>query len=145
MSIVRAAKHCANWRDGRCDTCGVPWQHFDVMPDFSCPHFRVRGRDYTSEADFYMGQFSPEWAKQKEISIVSAIFDALVKVGFGSVAKTHSLAFELQNELTAAGFMVVPIVPTDKMVITGGEAQSKSIGSWGEPKLVWQAMLTAVE
>lgn len=31
--------------------------------------------------------------------------------------------------------------PTGEMSCAGGEAQQQSIGSWGEPKLVWRAMI----
>lgn len=49
------------------------------------------------------------------------------------------------SAIEAAGYAVVPTIPTDKMVIAGGEAQSRSIGSWGEPKLVWQNMIDAAK
>jgi hypothetical protein len=38
----RVARNCANWAGGRCETCGVQWQYFDVNGDFACPHFKVR-------------------------------------------------------------------------------------------------------
>lgn len=31
--------------------------------------------------------------------------------------------------------------PTEAMSVAGGEAQQQSIGSWGEPKVVWRAMI----
>lgn len=49
------------------------------------------------------------------------------------------------SALDAAGYAVVPTIPTDKMVIAGGEAQSRSTGSWGEPKLVWKNMIDAAK
>lgn len=45
--------------------------------------------------------------------------------------------------LTAAGFAVVPVEATGKMVIAGGEAQTQSLGSWGAPDVAWRAMLKA--
>ena len=33
--------------------------------------------------------------------------------------------------------------PTTKMIIAGGEAQTRSIGSYGEPEVVWWAMIDA--
>lgn len=30
------ARHCENWRDGTCGTCGVPWQYFEVGADYVC-------------------------------------------------------------------------------------------------------------
>jgi hypothetical protein len=33
------AINCANWRDGRCESCGVQSQFFEVGAEFRCPHF----------------------------------------------------------------------------------------------------------
>ena len=35
----RVAARCTHWTNGRCETCGVPWQHFEVDAAFKCPHF----------------------------------------------------------------------------------------------------------
>lgn len=40
--------------------------------------------------------------------------------------------------------VVVPRVATEAMKWAGGDAQSKSIGSYGEPDVVWRAMIAAV-
>ena len=45
--------------------------------------------------------------------------------------------------LEAAGFVIVPKEATDDMTIAGGEAQSTSIGSWGEPGVAYRAMIGA--
>lgn len=37
------AKNCANWKDGTCEACGVPWQYFEVSADFKCKNFKRRG------------------------------------------------------------------------------------------------------
>lgn len=37
------AKNCANWKDGTCEACGVPWQYFEVGADFKCKNFKRRG------------------------------------------------------------------------------------------------------
>ena len=34
------AANCINWRNGRCDMCGVQWQGCEVSADFRCQHFR---------------------------------------------------------------------------------------------------------
>lgn len=47
--------------------------------------------------------------------------------------------------LSAAGYVIVPREPTDAMTLAGGEAQQTSIGSWGEPALVWRHMLAALQ
>lgn len=36
------AKNCANWKDGTCETCGVPWQYFEVSADYKCKNFKRR-------------------------------------------------------------------------------------------------------
>lgn len=43
---AHVARNCANWNDGRCESCGVQWQDCEVGPDFKCPHFmeRTNGR-----------------------------------------------------------------------------------------------------
>lgn len=38
----RLARNCANYSDGRCEICGVPWQYFECGPDYKCPHFTAR-------------------------------------------------------------------------------------------------------
>lgn len=38
----RVSRNCANWTDGRCQSCGAQWQDMEVGPDFKCPHFRAR-------------------------------------------------------------------------------------------------------
>lgn len=45
--------------------------------------------------------------------------------------------------LAQKGLAIVPVVPTGAMVVAGGEAQSQSIGSYGEPRVVYDAMLAA--
>jgi hypothetical protein len=47
--------------------------------------------------------------------------------------------------IEAAGMRVVPVEPSQEMQLAGGEAQSRSIGSWGEPALVYRAMLAAAQ
>lgn len=36
------AQNCANWSDGRCETCGVQWQNMEVGADYRCPSFTRR-------------------------------------------------------------------------------------------------------
>ena len=36
------AEHCANWKAGRCETCGVQWQDHEVSSTFKCPNFVKR-------------------------------------------------------------------------------------------------------
>lgn len=36
------AQNCANWSANCCETCGVPWQSFEVHGGFRCPSFRAR-------------------------------------------------------------------------------------------------------
>jgi hypothetical protein len=36
------ALNCANWKDGRCESCGAQWQDMEVSGDFKCPHFTRR-------------------------------------------------------------------------------------------------------
>ena len=36
------AEHCANWKNGRCGTCGAQWQGHEVDAMFKCPHFIAR-------------------------------------------------------------------------------------------------------
>ena len=36
------AEHCANWKNGRCVTCGAQWQGHEVDGLFKCPHFIAR-------------------------------------------------------------------------------------------------------
>lgn len=36
------ALNCANWKDGRCETCGAQWQGMEVDGLFKCPSFRQR-------------------------------------------------------------------------------------------------------
>jgi hypothetical protein len=43
------------------------------------------------------------------------------------------------------GMVVVPKVATGDMIWAGGQAQSNSIGSYGEPAIVWSAMLAAAK
>jgi hypothetical protein len=38
----RVSRNCANWSNGRCQSCGAQWQDMEVGPDFKCPHFRAR-------------------------------------------------------------------------------------------------------
>lgn len=38
------AKNCANWKDGRCETCGAQWQGMEVAALFKCPSFTRRTR-----------------------------------------------------------------------------------------------------
>jgi hypothetical protein len=38
----RVSRNCANWNDGRCQSCGAQWQDMEVGPDFKCPNFRER-------------------------------------------------------------------------------------------------------
>jgi hypothetical protein len=38
----RVARNCANWKDGRCETCGAQHQYFEVGADFKCPRFTIR-------------------------------------------------------------------------------------------------------
>jgi hypothetical protein len=33
------ALNCANWKNGRCERCGVEHQYFEVSSDYKCPHF----------------------------------------------------------------------------------------------------------
>jgi hypothetical protein len=35
----KVALNCANWKDGRCETCGVQHQYFEVSSSFKCPHY----------------------------------------------------------------------------------------------------------
>lgn len=39
---LTTAKNCANWKDGTCETCGVPWQYFEVSADHKCTSFKRR-------------------------------------------------------------------------------------------------------
>lgn len=41
-STERVARNCINWSGGRCESCGVQWQHHEVDADFKCPHFARR-------------------------------------------------------------------------------------------------------
>lgn len=36
------ARNCANWSDGRCQSCGVLHQGMEVDADFRCPNFTRR-------------------------------------------------------------------------------------------------------
>lgn len=38
------ALNCANWKDGRCETCGAQHQGMEVGGDFKCPNFVRRSR-----------------------------------------------------------------------------------------------------
>ncbi len=49
------------------------------------------------------------------------------------------------SALRSAGFAVVPVEPTGEMCIAGGEAQQRCIGSWGEPRIVYRAMIVAAQ
>jgi len=49
------------------------------------------------------------------------------------------------SALRSAGFAVVPVEPTEVMCIAGGEAQQRCIGSWGEPRIVYRAMIVAAQ
>ena len=60
-------------------------------------------------------------------------------------AGADSAVSDLLDALTAAGYAVVPVEPTGEMKVAGGEAQSRSIGSWGEPGVVWRAMIAAAQ
>jgi hypothetical protein len=42
MGKEKVALNCAHWKDGRCESCGVQWQHFEVDGTFQCPHFTDR-------------------------------------------------------------------------------------------------------
>jgi hypothetical protein len=39
---AKVAVNCANWEDGRCETCGAQHQGMEVSIEFKCPHFRPR-------------------------------------------------------------------------------------------------------
>lgn len=53
----------------------------------------------------------------------------------------RDIARAIREADEAAGLAIVPKEPTGDMAVAGGEAQSQSIGSWGEPKVVYRAML----
>lgn len=36
------ALQCAHWDQGKCESCGVPWQYFEVDGLFKCPYFEQR-------------------------------------------------------------------------------------------------------
>jgi hypothetical protein len=38
----KTAANCAHWTDGRCESCGVAWQVYEVSEAFKCPHFTER-------------------------------------------------------------------------------------------------------
>lgn len=42
MKAESIARNCANWHDGECEICGVPWQYQQVGGDYRCPHFKPR-------------------------------------------------------------------------------------------------------
>jgi hypothetical protein len=42
VEAERVSRNCANWSNGRCQSCGAQWQDMEVGPDFKCPHFRAR-------------------------------------------------------------------------------------------------------
>lgn len=50
-------------------------------------------------------------------------------------------AAETLSDLEKLGLAIVPVEPTGDMRMAGGEAQQRSIGSWGEPWVVYAAML----
>lgn len=35
----KVALNCANWKNGRCEQCGVQHQYFEVSAEYKCPHF----------------------------------------------------------------------------------------------------------
>lgn len=61
----------------------------------------------------------------------------------GDKETCRAKADSLRDNLTAAGLAVVPVEPTGDTQCAGGEAQQRSIGSWGEPGVVWRAMIRA--
>lgn len=59
------------------------------------------------------------------------------------LATTRDERDRLRDALPPEGYVLVPVEPTEAMEFAGGEAQSRSIGSFGEPALVYRAMLAA--
>lgn len=39
---AEVALNCANWKDGRCESCGAQSQGMEVGGEFKCPRFRPR-------------------------------------------------------------------------------------------------------
>lgn len=70
---------------------------------------------------------------------------ALVDDGAINNVPQTVMAEGLLHALETRGFVVVPGDPADAMIIAGGGAQQRSIGSWGEPGLVYRAMITAAQ
>lgn len=42
LLTYKTAKNCSNWSDGCCQTCGVPWQYFEVNGEHHCKSFSPR-------------------------------------------------------------------------------------------------------
>ena len=80
--------------------------------------------------------------KPKDI-IAEYLRTALVDDGVINNVPQTVMAEGLLHALETRGFVVVPEGPADAMIIAGGSAQQRSIGSWGEPGLVYRAMLKA--
>lgn len=40
----KVALNCANWKEGRCEHCGVQHQYFEVGGEYKCPHFTTRSK-----------------------------------------------------------------------------------------------------
>lgn len=82
--------------------------------------------------------------KPKDI-IAEYLRTALVDEGVINNVPQTVMAEGLLHALETRGFVVVPEAPADAMIIAGGGAQQGSIGSWGEPRLVYRAMLAAAQ
>ncbi len=82
--------------------------------------------------------------KPKDI-IAEYLRAALVDDGVINNVPQTVMAEGLLHALESRGFVVVPGDPSDAMTIAGGGAQQRSIGSWGEPGLVYRAMITAAK
>ncbi len=82
--------------------------------------------------------------KPKDI-IAEYLRTALVDDGVINNVPQTVMAEGLLHALETRGFVVVPEAPADAMIIAGGGAQQRSIGSWGEPRLVYRAMLAAAQ
>lgn len=40
--LAGTAATCANWFNGRCEICGVPWEGYEVDATYHCPAHRDR-------------------------------------------------------------------------------------------------------
>lgn len=66
------------------------------------------------------------------------------------LTKSHKVPYQSDaaaalSAIRSSGLAITPREATGEMCVAGGDAQSQSIGSWGEPKICYPAMVEAGE